>query len=372
MSVNYRVVVKDPNGNNARTLDKVLSIQAARSVNTVGAASIVLPDTFDPGYWQRDMRFEFWRSTDNGAPYLLGDTVWFARRFVWMVDQKQWSIQMFDTNDLINRRIVAYLSETSFADKIVDWGTDDPADNLIKEYIRENLGADVENPFRDLSAYIEVEADRSLSVVTEKEGSFQDLFGVIVDICNDGDQQGGRLFFTLDPLSNGKFIFRVKKDVLGTDRTLGNAPIVFGSGYNNLTSIELDWDYTEEKNVVYAAGDGEGAGRLWVAVSDVSRTRRSPFNRQEVFIDMNDQDDENLLRAAARAELAKRKPKLRMTGQTIDTNSVKFGRDYFYGDKVAAVVKGFRFDCLVDAFSINYQEGGETDLTIRLNGDLEI
>lgn len=368
----YRVIIKDPVGQNPKVLTNIISLEAARAVNTVGSATLILPNEFRPSYWQRDMRVEIWRNLDNGFSHLLGDTYWFARRFVWQYTEDRWLVELKDTNDLLARRIVAYTAETDFAEKIEDWGTDDPADNEMRSYVRQNLGDEVENSFRDLSAYIEVEVDRNLAPVTQKEASFQPLFQVLTELANDSAELGERLFFSLDPQSNGKFLFRVAKGALGQDRTTSNRPVLFGPGYRNMTEIEIEWDYRDEATVVYAGGDGEGAGRLWTAVKDDSRVRRSPFGRIEVFIDSKDQDDENLLMAEARAELAKRRPKLRLTGQAVDTPLTQFGRDYDYGDVVQAVVGELRFNCLVDAFSVSYDDGKESGLDIRLNGEMSL
>lgn len=369
MSVNYRVVIRDPQGENPRTVGNAISIEASRAINTIGAATIILPDEYNPYQWQRDTQFEIWRVSSGGFPYLLGNTIWFGRKFVWQYSQKRWAINCLDTNCLLDRRIIAYTGETDFAEKIPDWGSDGPADNLMREFVRENLGSDVENAFRDLSAYFEIEEDRSLAPVTQKEASFQELWGVLTSLADDAKELGVPLYFNVDPTVDGKFRFRVSTGALGQDRTLLSAPIVFGPAYKNLTDIEIEWDYTEEKTVVYAGGDGEGAVKLWVAVGDASRSRKSPFGRLETFIDIRDQDDENLLTAEARAELAKHRPKLRLTGLAVDTPTMQFGRDYFYGDRVSAIVGDLRFDCLVDAFSVSYQEGRESDLSIRLNGE---
>lgn len=373
MTTSYRIVIRDPGGDNPRVISNAISLEAARAVNTVGSASLVIPDDgFNPDYWLRDMRLEFWRVAGNGFTYLLGNTIWLARRFVWMYDQKQWLIEAKDTNDLFGRRIIAYTGETDYADKIEDFGADDPADNLMRAYVRENLGSDAQDTTRDISTYLDVELDRDLAPITSKEAAWQGLDSVLNDLANDAAAQDTRLFYSVDPIPDNRFLFRVRRGTLGQDRVATQIPVVFGPAYRNLTDIQIEWDYRDEKTVVYAGGDGEGAGKLWVKVTDPTRTNKSPFGVIETFIDIKDQDVDVILQIEAEIELAKHRPKLRVTGQAVETPVTQFGRDYFYGDIVAIQVGDLKFNCVVDAFSISYREGKESDLNIRLNGEMSL
>lgn len=371
MSITYRVVIKDPYGRNPKGLQPI-SLQASRALNTVGASQLILPNIFRPEYWQRDMQVEIWRVVPTGHTYLLGDTIWLARRFVWHYSEKQWEVNLVDSNTVLERRLVAYTAETTYAEKSEEWGNEGPADDLMREFVRENLGSAALDTNRNLSTYLDIENDRSLAPITQKEGSFRELLSVLSDLSNDAANQGEVLYYNINPLPNGRFLFTVNSTALGQLRTQLNTVVTFGPHYKNMTDIVLEWDYREEKTYVYAGGDGEGAERLIVEIEDVNRSRRSPFGRIEMFYDGRDIDDENLLLAEARAALDKARPKLRLTGKVVDTPNIQFGRDYFYGDQVRAVVDGFTFDCLIDAFSISYAEGKESDLDVRLKGEVAI
>lgn len=369
----YSAEFFDPLGNPLGQLGEVLEVQAARSANSIGKASIRLGrSSVGPGTWRRDMRVKIYRSLPGGKSYLLGNTVWFARKFSWNATTDTWLLnEMHDTLGLLNRRLVAYPEETLQADKILDNGNEDEIDNLMRAYVRENMGSLATDTTRDLSAYFTVEADQSLASLGEKTAAWAELFSTLNDLINDAASLGTKLYMEVVPMAQEKFQFRVFKDKLGVDRT-GTVPaLIFGPEYKNLSEVGLTWDYSTELTYAYVGGDGEAEGRLIETVSDATRMAKSVFNRWETFVDGRDELDSTVLQTLGRVELRKATPKLILEGQVLDTPAVQFGRDYFYGDMVKAAVKGFTFSCLIDAFSVTYGEGRE-ELQVRLRGETDL
>lgn len=372
MSVTYYAAFADPFGNAIHLQPKVLEVQAARSVNTVGSATVRLAVDVPFDFWRRDMRVKLYRRTGSGTPYLLGNTVWLTRRFIWDETTQNWILEgMQDALSILNRRIVAYTEETDYAEKLIDYGNEDTADNLMKAFIRENYGSLALDTARDLSAYITVADNHSLAPVVEKTAAFEEIFSVLTDLINDADAQGTKLYFDLLPTSGDKFLFEVFKDRLASDRANNRPFAQFGPEYKNLADMQLTWDYSDEATFAYIGGDGEGAGRLLITQEDAVRLSKSPFNRIEVFVDGRDEVDEGVMDSLGRVELNKRTPRLRLTGKAIDTPQLMFGRNYFYGDLVRVSVNNFVFNCLVNAFSVTYQEGRE-ELDVQLSGELAI
>lgn len=372
MSVSYYLAFADAFGNDIKLQPKVLEVQAARSVNTVGSATVRLAIDVPFDFWRRDMRVKIYRRTGSGTPYLLGNTSWLARKFIWDNDTENWIIEsMPDILSILNRRIVAYTEETFYADKIIDNGNEGPADDLMKAFIRENYGTLALDTARDLSAYLDIADDHSLGPTLEKTAAFQDIFGVLTDLVNDAEAQGTKLYFELLPTSGNKFTFEVFEDYIGSDRANNRPFAQFGPEYKNLSEMQLTWDYTEEATFAYIGGDGEGAGRLLITQEDTVRSNKSPFNRIEIFVDGRDEVDETIMDSLGRIELNKRTPRLKLMAKALDTPILQFGRNYFYGDLVRVSVGNFIFNCLVSAFSVSYQEGRE-DLDVQLTGDLAI
>lgn len=372
MSISYTATVQDPFGFNLMNVGRVEELRAARAVNSVGSATLILPDKYAPEYWRRDMRFRLYRKSGS-ARHLLGNTIWFARKFKQSWSGKFWEIGLQDACSILGRHIVAYKQETVFADKTFLNDADDCADNLMKQYLRENMWVfSLQDQNRNLGNHFYVEDNRNLGPVVEKTASYAEILSTLTGLVNDAAELGTKLYFDVfvekNTIPNTIYpellVFRVFKDHLGTNRSSGLTIAHFGPQFGNLTDIELEWNYEDEYTAVYAGGMGQGAARLVVSQKNDERIILSPFGRRETFIDVNDVDVESVLEDEARAKLYKHTPKVALNARVVDTPQLQFGRDYFYGDLVKASVGVLDFVPLIDAFSVNYA-GGKEELDIR-------
>lgn len=369
--ISYSVTIQNAYGQNLKSVSNIISLQAARAANQIGSGSIVLPDEYSPDYWGRDMRFKIYRRAGSGPRYLLGNTVWLGRRFKKSVSGKFWTISLKDSLDLVNRHVVAYTSETTYADKTIEEGNQDEADNLMKAFLRENYGTLAVDTLRNLSVYFSIEENKSLGQIVEKSASFQETFSVLTSLSNDSAERGTKLFFDMNLDAQDKLIFRVFKDKLGADRLTGSQAARFGAQFNNLTDIELEWNYEDEFTVVYVGGMGQGAAQLVEEEKDNPRILKSPFGRRESYLTFTDIDVDTVLESEGKSFLWKHTPRIILNAKAIDTPSLQFGRNYFYGDRVLAVVDGMEFTCHVDAFSVGFEKEKE-ELDVKLRGESEL
>lgn len=365
----YTATVQDPFGHNLAPVSKITELQAARAVNLVGTATLVLPDKYVPSYWRRDMRFKFYRN----SRHMLGNTVWFARKFKQSWTGKFWEISLKDANTILERALVAYKQETTYAEKTALNANDGPAEVVMKRFVRENLWAFATDTNRNNGFHFNVEDEKNLGPTVEKTASFAELFPTLTGIVNDSAERGTNLYFDVTVGPNQvttqfpeQFTFRVWKDYPGTDRSG-----VVNFTPKNLTDIDLEWNYEDEYTVVYAGGMGQGATRIVVEERDDERIRQSPFGRRETFIDINDVDVESVLQDEAKARLYKSTPKIVLTAKVVDTPQLQFGRDYFYGDLVKTTIGTLTFTPLIDAFTVSFS-GGKEELDIRQRGELAI
>lgn len=367
--ISYSIQAADAYGHHQSSLITIDQLQAARAVNSIGSATLVVPDEFDPSFFKRDMRFKIYRRAYSGPRYLLGNTVWLGRKFTQSVTGKFWTISLKDANSILERPIIAYPAETTYAEKTILQGEDDAADNLMKAFVRENLGTDAVDTLRDRTAYLTVEENKGLGATVEKTASYAKLFPTLQALANDSAARGVNLYFDVLHHIDEKLIFKVYKDYLGADLATGPKPAYFGPQFKNLTDVELEWNYEDEHTVCYAGGMGTGAARLVVTQKDDARILSSPWGRSEFFIDVNDVDVDTVLQSEAYADLYKHTPKISLTANAIDTPGLLFGRNYFYGDRVLAAVGNLQFTCLISAFSVRYERNKE-DLTVKLQGEL--
>lgn len=122
----------------AKNVTDFLSLDCARSKNSVGSFEVVLPSTYDWIDFQRDFIVEIWR-THGRTPKLIGETCWFVRKVV--IEQGARRILGHDTMGLLQRRsVVAWdtkSSEVSGANN--DGYKTAPADVAISEVFLENF-----------------------------------------------------------------------------------------------------------------------------------------------------------------------------------------------------------------------------------------
>lgn len=373
MGVNYNVVLSSVLGVDIGEAYPLVSLQAARSFNTIGSLTMrVKDDHFPPWFWRKNMRLKVYRSSDNGPYALLGNTVWLLKSALWLYSEGEWEITAKDTLSIVDGPLVAYTQDTIYADKTFENGNQDTPENLMRIYVSENMGVDALDTERDRSDYLDVEALHGFGgAETGKTASYQELFSVLTSLASDSEAAGFPLIMDVVPVADERFEFRVRKEYLGSDRTTGEGKISFSSNLNNLTDVQMLWDYSIEATVAIVGGIGDGAGRFITTVKNDVRINDNPFNRVERFVDMSDELDESVLETEGGIFLQKNSSKLIVTAQVVDVPGLRFGKDYFYGDKVTVTAGSYEIPCVLNAFSTSWS-GGEEQLDLRLKGELAV
>lgn len=362
--VYYNILLADPQGVQIGPLNDFVSFSIARSANTLGEGSIVLPDRYPIGFWRKNMRISIYRVVPGMSPRLVGRTLWFVRG--WELDEEAgtWTIYLQDNLFIINRMLVAYPSETTYADKTIEEGTNDTADDLIKAYVREN-GGSLSVADRQLEDFT-VAPDLGDAAATEKQASYQNLLETCRGLADDSGNQDVPLFFDLVYREGQEdFYFYTQTYYLSGNRT-GDG-LTFSKQNGNLKNVHILWDYREEVTAVYVGGEGQGAGRLIATVTNDTVLLQDLLSRVEVFADARDSVEDTVIEAEGRRVLYKGTPRPTLTGEIIDSPLCRFGVHYDYGDQVYAEARGITFTAHVDAFSISTTGGKET-IDVKLKG----
>uniref|UniRef100_A0A6M3J1I9 Gp28/Gp37-like domain-containing protein n=1 Tax=viral metagenome TaxID=1070528 RepID=A0A6M3J1I9_9ZZZZ len=160
------------------------------------------------------------------------------------------------------------------------------------------------------------------------------------------------------------YTFRVYYPRRGQDRRLGHSafPVVFSITDGNMARPAFSDDRLAEINVVYVAGDGEGASReiverasVWDAMLD------SPWNRIEGFLEASQQTSTAALMAFGDAFLTENRQQLAFGCTAIPTPGCLYGRDWNVGDLITGVYRGESYDLSVDAVEVSLRpDEGET------------
>ena len=142
----------------------------------------------------------------------------------------------------------------------------------------------------------------------------------------------------------------------GTERT----GIKFAEQHGNLSNLTRLVSQAEWRNVAYVGGAGEGADRVFVVTG---ATDSVGIDRREMFVDARDlqpeedQTDEEyaeLLMARGNEKLAEQNRVLEIS---FDVSTQEFGRTFFLGDKITAVLPeyGMRLSVRVAEFTEIYE-----------------
>jgi hypothetical protein len=137
-----------------------------------------------------------------------------------------------DLNELLERRVIAYKTGSAEAHK------SQAADDMLKSYVYENLGAGVTDPARQLPAALgfEIAADITLAPVVDYSATYGNLLDTLKRVAERATENGTQLFFGVLPVwAGGRVVprFETQVNMWGRDRT--NLSIGTGALAMNMT-----------------------------------------------------------------------------------------------------------------------------------------
>lgn len=347
----------------------------ALAINTPGTMTVRFVDEdYSESDFGLDDRYELWRKpTGASGFYRVGDTAWFLRKAVKFIDpianKSNWEIRLESALGLLNRRIVFYRRGTLWADKLIADGNDGPADDLMKEYMREAFtspvvdGTGVPDTDRVVSGTLfSVAADTSEAPVVEKQAAFRTLLSTVSELASNSAELGTNLFY--DVISREKILeFTTWSGSRGNNRT---EFAVFSPEFSNITNVTLTWDYTKERNVALVGGDEGATARIMSEVINTDRSTLTPWNRNEMFVDARNIGTVPVLQDVGREALGLTTPVINVSAKPIDRPRSTYGIDYFFGDLVRVIVDGTQFDCTVENVKMTVDKGVEKiDITLK-------
>lgn len=337
----------------------------SRAKRTVGKATFVFAASkVLPNWLGIDRKIEIWRSIGT-ASRLDSKTQWLIRAIEYSTSdsgEKLITVRCKDLVDYVSRRIIPYNPNNGYTQKL------GPGDNLIKAIMRENFGALALDSSRQVpTEFLEIAPDIGAAPTLRKDGiSRRNILEVLNEICETAYQLGTYLTFDLIPVSTRKAYFDTFTNQLGA-----NQPnVMFGSAYGNAQASNLIIDYENEKNFVYALGEGVADILPVATASDIARIGISPLNRVEATIDARvSGGDATYLESEAQYGLKQNRPRISLEVQLIETPFSLRGIHYDFGDLVGIQEHGYTFTARLDAMTCNFSETGIESTTALLRAE---
>jgi len=369
----YEIWLDEPNGNRICLLDTVSGFEYSLVANDPGWFALSLPGTFDLNkIYLPDGIVEIWRGFGPGTLHL--ESAFFIRkRQRGSKDGKRFiNIAGPGVTELLLRRIVAYAAGSAQADQT------DNTDDMLKEVVRDNLGADAAagRTITGVGEGFTVQANIGGGPSVTKAFAYKNVLQVAEELADTSQTGGTELYFDIVPsITNaGRIAFQFQTFInqRGMDRTADSeSPIFFGEEWGNLQNPLYDEDYTNEKNYVLVGGPGEEAARETTEVSDTARIGASIWNRREGFKDArNTEPGDTAARTTEGNEMLNaNRPRLRFSGDIVETEACRYGRDWAFGDRVTAEDSGLQFDCMIKVISIKVDGGGQETIKARLEAE---
>lgn len=321
------------------------------SANGIGQVELALPaHVFDRGLYAVDRRLEVWRQPTGGAMGLAGV---YLLRAVERATETAQSVTLRgpSVDDLLDRRIVAYPAGSAQANKT------GPADDLMKAFVRENLGSLATVAARDLSAMgFSVQGDLGQAPEVTKGCAWRHLFPVLQELAETSAALGTPLWFRIAPVAGGLEL-QTRVGQPGADRTGMAQPFSLESGA--LANARLVEDWRDEANHIYGTGQGIEDAREVVEVVDAEAQTASPYNRREALADGRTYSTTAGLTAFANNRLREGRARRTFMADLLDVPGARLGVDWEFGDRVVAQYEEERFEAVVTALRVSVQRGAE-------------
>jgi len=334
----------------------VLELTLPRSVNT----SLLLPDG----------RLGVWRSISGRPPYLDNGAIYLIRSFEFSATQT--FIRAEHATKLLDRRIIAYAAGSTYTSKGPDF-----ADDLIKEFVNQNMLAGIVSADRDgaetqadVSAYLSKQGDLGLGATLSKAAARRTLLAVAQELAEASTTAGTYLTFEIIAPTESTLELRTYATVRGVDhRATSGQPIILREQAGVLENAKLTIDYTNERTFIIAGGQGEQTNRLIQTASDATRMGVSPFGRNEDFRDMSNVSNTTALQDDADAALWADRPLIYFTGNLIETPALTRGIQFDLGDMLTVEDPQTRqqYDVRLDIIHESItNSGGETSRNVDI------
>lgn len=268
--------------------------------------------------------------------------------------------------DLIGRRSIRHYADTLGSAK-----GPDPADDVIKDYVRENAGSSATlgggpAPGRvtnGVTTGLAVAADLGQAVSYEGAHAWRNLLDAVRDIG-----EANSVDFDVAWLGGASFEFRTYYPRLGTDRRSGVSldPMTFSPTFANMENPSRTKSRTEEVTSVLVLGPGEGPLRDTTLRTNAVPLAHSPWNLIETDYDQSNEDRTLALQKAGDSVLYEKRALVSFVFNVIQTPGSTYHKHYALGDLVTAQFSGVTSNLKIRAVTLSIGENSQESVNLTL------
>lgn len=358
----YQIRVYNPlTGDLNAVLTDWIALNYTKNVNDFHTFQLVL-NSEDPNiqFFTLDALVEVWRRPDAyGVGWYREITTLFRTPQYNLYENGHETFTGYarGLNDFLHRRHVLYPANTANTLK------SGPADNVMKAFVRENCtAAGNALPRKSFGTYdctiygLTVAPDVGLSPVWTGARSWNNL----LDVLNDVSMTPSNTDFEIERVGTTglQFEFITYYPQRGVDR---GSEVTFTPDFSNMSNVIFTRSRTEEANVVFVLGQGEGTSRqvLPRSASPVVLAE-SRWNAIETTVDARSQDSVAAFTTTGDETLEKLKAQDQFEFAALQTRQRQYGVHYGVGDCVRAKYKAYATTKKIVSAAVSVADGVET------------
>ena len=385
----YTVTLHSPYGLPVDSFTDIISLDYARSVNNVGACTLVVPYT--DWRWQvaiPDAILDIWR-TNGVQPKRPLDTVWLLRKRQKTLAEdgsRTLTLTFVDLMDLPARRVIAYLDTSAKANR------SGPLETVLKDLVTDNLltvdyvaypaAGDqdcLHQHGQSLAKYIAMEGDAGRGPNVTDASPLGNVLQSMQTLAQAAFQTHGTyVAFDFEVQDVLRYVFRVYVGMRGSDRSLsGVRPVVVSPEGGMLGTLDYEEDYSAAPSYVIMVGAGTNTPddpiqyAVWPASGTPSPYVVGPLAYLEAVGSATNTATGDALYTMAAAAARDLRPVTNFSASLRQTPGFQFGRDFDFGDKLTCQFDGVLLPVRVDAIQVTVSgaDGSET-INAELRPDL--
>lgn len=263
--------------------------------------------------------------------------------------------------DLLNRRICVPDAGEEYV-RFAGAG-----ETVIKQFVNHECVSN-SNPARNFVG-LSIEPDAGRGGYAEYSARYTNLMTVISSVAKQAELDFG----IVGKGAVGQFELQVRP-LWGQDKRHpsinNNPPVIFDILLNNMDIPVYARNSSDERNVFYVGGQGQGTNRTVVVLEDTKNAARSYWNRVESFVDARSEENEEGLLTIASEQQEKYKYRPSLSFKVFETAGTRWIRDWQLGDIVTARYYGLDFLKKVKRVTVTVS-AGETGQIEFITADMD-